>query len=396
MSEIEQRAEGTSPWSSSTTRGAPTFLAASKAVLRRTRSARSSSSTMRPAMAVPSGPRPRVGRSGSCTAGGASGPRLRGTSASRRSPQLGSCSSTTTSICRTTPWPVCSRLGGARGGPRPAAQRLRRGRGPGPLRRGAAAPPGSCSRCATGTAASTTRSRPTTVRSPGSMVPSASASSRARTPAGPWRVRRALLHPVRGPRSLLPGPGGGLAHPQRSRRRRAARRGHGRRELPRGPALPARRVFLHARNRWWFLAKNLRLRTLLLTAPSQLAYEAAYFSPRPAASSLGSWLRGKLAALAGLPGLLGDRLRVQRGRVLEDQRLLVGGPMTLTPDAGAKALLEHASWIAWHAPGSGRCVPAPLTGPRIKEELGRRSVAWGLGRMRCVPQVGAVAVGVRT
>lgn len=105
-----------------------------------------------------------------------------------------------------------------------------------------------------------------------------------------------------------------------------------------GPRYPARRVFLHARNRWWFLAKNLRLRTLLLTAPSQLAYEAAYLALAVRHRALGSWMRGKLAALAGLPGLLGERLRVQRGRVLEDRELLVGGPLTLTPDAGAKAL----------------------------------------------------------
>lgn len=105
-----------------------------------------------------------------------------------------------------------------------------------------------------------------------------------------------------------------------------------------GSRYPARRVFLHARNRWWFLAKNLRLRTLLLTAPSQLAYEVAYFSLALRHRALSSWVQGKLAALAGLPSLLGDRLRVQRGRVLEDRELLVGGPLTLTPDAGAAAL----------------------------------------------------------
>lgn len=105
-----------------------------------------------------------------------------------------------------------------------------------------------------------------------------------------------------------------------------------------GSRYPSQRVFLHARNRWRFLLKNLELRTLLLTLPSQLAYELAYLTLALQHRALGSWLRGKLAAVGDLAAILRARREVQGGRVQGDRLLLVGGPLTLTPDAGAARL----------------------------------------------------------
>ena len=103
-----------------------------------------------------------------------------------------------------------------------------------------------------------------------------------------------------------------------------------------GARYPARRVFLHARNRWRFLLKNLGLRSLLLTLPSQALYEVAYLFLALRHGALGSWLRGKGAALASLAEVWTARARVQSTRVVGDRELLVGGPLTLTPDAGAR------------------------------------------------------------
>src|SRR5260221_1963974 len=44
-----------------------------------------------------------------------------------------------------------------------------------------------------------------------------------------------------------------------------------------GPAYPPRRVYLHARNRWIFLAKNYRVWTLVACAPGLALYELAGF-----------------------------------------------------------------------------------------------------------------------
>ena len=113
-----------------------------------------------------------------------------------------------------------------------------------------------------------------------------------------------------------------------------------------GTRYPARRVFLHARNRWRFLLKNLGLRSLVLTLPSQALYEAAYLFLALRHRALGSWLRGKGAALASLGEVCRARAKVQSTRVVGDRDLLVGGPLTLTPDAGAR---ERAALLldAW-------------------------------------------------
>ncbi len=109
---------------------------------------------------------------------------------------------------------------------------------------------------------------------------------------------------------------------------------------------PGSRVFFHSRNRWMFLAKNYRLRTLLVAAPGLLLYELvwALFSARQ--GGLGPWLRGKGAFLATLPGTLGLRRQVQAARRRPDRELLVGGPLTFAPHLlGKPGPARLARWL---------------------------------------------------
>lgn len=105
-----------------------------------------------------------------------------------------------------------------------------------------------------------------------------------------------------------------------------------------GPRYPARRTFLHARNRWLFLSKCLALRTLLVAAPGLLLYELLTFAFALSRAQLWPWLHGRLACLALLPSTLRLRRAAQRGRVVPDRELLVGAPLTITPELSAGPL----------------------------------------------------------
>ncbi len=107
----------------------------------------------------------------------------------------------------------------------------------------------------------------------------------------------------------------------------------------RGGAYPERRVFLHSRNRWIHLAKNYRLWTLFLAAPGLCVYEAAWFVFAAKQGSLGAWFRGKGAFFGHARRLWQKRRKARRMRKVGDRRLLVGGPLTLSPGiAGGQGL----------------------------------------------------------
>lgn len=111
-----------------------------------------------------------------------------------------------------------------------------------------------------------------------------------------------------------------------------------------GARYPSRRFFLHARNRPLYLLKNYSLRALILTLPSQLIYETAYLALALRHGGVIAWFQGKFAALRLVPQTLAKRGAVQAGRVVRDKHLLVGGPLTLTPDAGGGQLA--ARWLS--------------------------------------------------
>lgn len=99
-----------------------------------------------------------------------------------------------------------------------------------------------------------------------------------------------------------------------------------------GTDYPGRRVFFHSRNRWLYMAKCHRLWTLLLSAPGLLIYEAAWVLFSAKQGHLGPWWRGKVAFFGRLPEVLRRRRQIQRGRKIGDRGLLVGGPLTLSPN----------------------------------------------------------------
>ncbi len=109
-----------------------------------------------------------------------------------------------------------------------------------------------------------------------------------------------------------------------------------------GPAYPPRRVYLHARNRWIFLFKNYSAWTLCVCAPGLVLYELAGFGFALLAGAPLAWMRGKLDFLRGLGDVLRARAECRAGRTRGDGALLVGGPLTSTPDA-VKGFARHAA-----------------------------------------------------
>ena len=102
-----------------------------------------------------------------------------------------------------------------------------------------------------------------------------------------------------------------------------------------------------------FLSRNLRWRTLLLLAPVILLYELAGWAHSLFSGHPLSWIEGDFAALAGLRRSVAVRRRNSSGRRLRDKDLLVGGPLTPTPDAvrggrgvfyGALSRITSAWW----------------------------------------------------
>jgi GT2 family glycosyltransferase len=104
---------------------------------------------------------------------------------------------------------------------------------------------------------------------------------------------------------------------------------------------PSRRAFLHSRNRWLHLFKNHSWRTLLLTSPALLVYELVSAVFALLKRSFLAYLAGKWALLRALPRTLRARRAIQRARVLRDRDLLVGGPLTLSPQLARGGIAKH-------------------------------------------------------
>lgn len=99
-----------------------------------------------------------------------------------------------------------------------------------------------------------------------------------------------------------------------------------------GTRYPVSRVHLHSRNRWIFLVKNYRWRTLLVALPGLALYELVWFAFSVASGGFFAWVRGKAQFVATLGDTLRKRGEVQRARRKNDRELLIGGPLTVTPD----------------------------------------------------------------
>lgn len=104
-----------------------------------------------------------------------------------------------------------------------------------------------------------------------------------------------------------------------------------------GPSYPGSRVYYHARNRWLFVAKDYRVRTILVALPGLFLYETIWFGFAVLSGGFGAWLRGKWRFLGLLPSVLEKRRAFQAIRRVPDRDLLVGGPLTVTPAVGSSA-----------------------------------------------------------
>ena len=100
----------------------------------------------------------------------------------------------------------------------------------------------------------------------------------------------------------------------------------------RGGSYPKVRAFYHSRNRWLLVAKNYRWRTLLVSLPGILVYEAVWSVFVLLKGHLGAHVKGKGSFLLALPALRGKRRAIQRLRRVPDRDLLVGGPLTFSPE----------------------------------------------------------------
>jgi GT2 family glycosyltransferase len=105
-----------------------------------------------------------------------------------------------------------------------------------------------------------------------------------------------------------------------------------------GPTYPGSRVFFHSRNRWTYMAKCFRKRTILVALPGLALYELTWFAFALLSGSIGPWWRGKRAFLALRPHIRRERARFQSARTRNDRDLLVPGPLTVTPALRASAL----------------------------------------------------------
>lgn len=112
---------------------------------------------------------------------------------------------------------------------------------------------------------------------------------------------------------------------------------------------PRRRAFFHSRNRWIFLYKCYRARTLLVAAPGLLVYELAWLAFTFRSGTFGAWLEGKRDFIARLRDLRLRRRAVQSARRRPDRELLVGGPLTLSAQlrGGAAEKLLDACLSGW-------------------------------------------------
>lgn len=112
---------------------------------------------------------------------------------------------------------------------------------------------------------------------------------------------------------------------------------------------PARRVFLHSRNRWLFILKNYEWLTVLRGLPGLIIYEVvaivfAFIKLAPHA-----YISGKIAFFRSFGPALASRARTRERRRIRDVTFIRGGPLTLWPPLTAgpatRALGESLSFV---------------------------------------------------
>jgi GT2 family glycosyltransferase len=100
---------------------------------------------------------------------------------------------------------------------------------------------------------------------------------------------------------------------------------------PGAPSYPARRAYLHARNRPYLVLKNYSWPALLLSWPGRCLYALAYLLFAARRGLLGSYLRGRWDLLGLVPRALRLRRELAGRRVVGDRRLLAAADLTVSP-----------------------------------------------------------------
>jgi len=109
----------------------------------------------------------------------------------------------------------------------------------------------------------------------------------------------------------------------------------------RGGTYPKIRAFYHSRNRWLLIVKNYRWRTVLVALPGIALYELVWLAFTLRKGHFRAHLAGKLSFAAALGKVRAKRRRTQGARRVRDRELLIGGPLTFSPE-----LLQSAPWRA--------------------------------------------------
>ncbi len=98
-----------------------------------------------------------------------------------------------------------------------------------------------------------------------------------------------------------------------------------------GPKYPARRAFLHSRNRWMVLLRNHSFAALFWGMPGILAYELVWIAFATLQGNLGAYCKGKVDLARKLRHLLRQRREIQSRRIVNDRSLLANRSLTHAP-----------------------------------------------------------------
>src|SRR4030095_13916127 len=100
---------------------------------------------------------------------------------------------------------------------------------------------------------------------------------------------------------------------------------------PGAASSPARRGFLHGRNRTYLVLKNYSWRALLASLPGRVLYGLVYGAFALSRGAWGSYVRGRWELLSLLPSAWRHRRALAGARRVSDRQLLCADDLTISP-----------------------------------------------------------------
>ena len=107
-----------------------------------------------------------------------------------------------------------------------------------------------------------------------------------------------------------------------------------------GNKVSATRMYCLTRNRWWIIWRYYSLRTLIILAPSLLAFESLQFTGLLFKGWGREWLRAFLDTIKHVSELNGNRKTYQPQRQRADRDILRGGDLTFTQAINSNSLTQ--------------------------------------------------------